>query len=170
MAEKDVIIKEKLKYTGYGNFKDIYNYAYDWLKGELYTVTEDNYVEKIKGSSKELEIAWKAAKKLTDYFKIEIDIKWKILGMEDVEVEVDGKKKKMNKFAEIKIELKGNLIKDYTSQWNKSVATKFFKEIYNKYVIPARTDQMKVKTEEDVKNFKEEIKAFLELTGKRQSV
>ena len=167
MAEKDVIIKEKLKYTGYGDFKDIYNYTFDWLKGELYSITEDQYVEKVKGSSKEIEIAWKAAKKLTDYFKIELDIKWRILGMEDVEVEIDGKKKKMNKFAEIKIEIKGNLIKDYTSQWNKSAATKFFKEVYNKYVIPARTEKMKEQVEDEVKNFKEEIKALLELTGKR---
>lgn len=167
MAEKDVIIKEKLKYTGYGDFKDIYNYAHDWLKGELYSVTEDNYGEKIKGNSKELDIAWKASKKLTDYFKVEMDVKWKVLGMEDVEVEIDGKKKKMNKFAEIKIELKGSLVRDHSNQWNKSATTKFFKEIYNKYVIPSRTTQMEDKIEDDVKNLKDEIKAFLELSGKR---
>ncbi len=167
MAEKDVIIKEKLKYTGYGDFKDIYNYAHDWLRGELYSVTEDNYGEKVKGNSKELDIAWKASKKLTDYFKVEIDVKWKVLGMEDVEVEIDGKKKKTNKFAEIKIELKGTLIKDHTNQWNKSATIKFFKEIYNKYVIPARTDQMEDKIKDEVIDFKEEMKAFLELSGKR---
>lgn len=167
MAEKDIIIKEKIKYSGYGDFGNTYKYAHDWWKNEQYNVTEENYTEKVKGSAKEIEIAWKASKKITDYFKVDVDMKWRILGMEDVEVEVDGKKKKMNKFVELGIEIKGTLVKDYTNVWNKSAITKFFKEIYNKFVIPTRTDQMKDKVETDVQNFKEEMKALLELTGKK---
>lgn len=167
MAEKDVVIKEAIKYAGYGDFKNMYSYAHDWLKGEGYSVVEDSYTEKVKGNSKEIEVVWKAAKKITDYFKSELDIKWRILGMEDVEVEIDGKKKKMNKFAEVKIEAKGTLVHDYTNQWNKSATTNFFKSIYNKYVIPERTEKMKDKIEGDIQNFKEEMKALLELSGKK---
>ena len=167
MAEKDVVLKEKVKYSGYSDFKNIYGYAHDWLKGELFTVVEEQYVEKVKGNAKDIDILWKASKKITDYFKIDLDIKWKVLGMEDVEVEIDGKKKKMNKFVEVSIEIKGVLVKDYTNQWNKSTTTKFFKEVYNKYVIPARTDKMKVDVENVVQEFKEEMKAILELTGKK---
>ena len=166
MAEKDTIIKEKVKYAGYGDFKNIYSYAHDWLKGEQYSVTEEQYIEKVKGSAKDIEIMWIASKKITDYFKIDINFKWKILAMEDVEVEVDGKKKKMNKFAELGIEIKGVLVKDYANNWKKSATTKFFKELYNKYIIPDRTNEMKLKVEKDVQDFKEEIKALLELTGK----
>lgn len=167
MAEKDVILKEKLKYAGYGNFKDIYSYVHDYVRDQHYTVIEESYTEKVKGSAKDIEIMWKASKSITDYFKVEIDFKWKILGMEDVEVEIEGKKKKMNKFVELQIEMKGTLVKDYSNQWNKSATTKFFKEVYNKYVIPGRTNDMKKKVEEDVQTFKEEIKALLELTGKK---
>ena len=166
MAEKDVVIKEVIKYAGYGDFKNFYSYAHDCLKGEKYSVTEDSYTEKVKGSSKEVEIAWTASKKLTDYFKVEIGVKWRILGMEDVDVEIDGKKKKMNKFAEVKIEAKGTLIHDYSNQWNKNAQTNFFKSLYNKYIIPDRTEQMKDKVEQDIKDFKEEMKALMELTGK----
>ncbi len=167
MVEKDIVIKEKVKYSGYGDLKTIYGYAHDWLKGEQFTVVEENYTEKVKSAGKDIDILWRASKKITDYFKIDLDIKWKILLMEEVEVEVDGKKKKMNKFGEIAIETKGLLIKDYTNQWNKSAATKFFKELYNKYVIPARTEKMKTQVEEIVQTFKEEMKAIMELTGKK---
>ena len=167
MAEKDIVIKEKVKYVGYGDLKTIYSYAHDWLKGELYSIVEEQYVEKVKGNAKDIDILWTASKKITDYFKIDLTLRWRILGMEDVEVEIDGKKKKMNKFNEISIELKGTLVKDYTNQWNKSATTKFFKEIYNKYVIPARTDKMKDEVEKVVQDFKEEMKALLELTGKK---
>ena len=73
----------------------------------------------------------------------------------------------MNKFIEVGIEIKGVLIRDYANQWNKSGTTKFFKEIYNKYVIPGRTQDMKDKIEKDVQDFKEEMKALLDLTGKK---
>ncbi|MBM3232177.1 hypothetical protein FJZ21_02250 [Candidatus Pacearchaeota archaeon] len=167
MAEKDLILKEKVKYVGYGKFSDAYSYAHDWLRQEQYTVVEEQYTEKVKGSSKDLDIVWKATKKITDYFKIELDLKWKILGMEDVEVEIDGKKKKMNKWTELAIDIKGTLVKDYKNEWNKSATTKFFKEIYNKFVIPSRTEQMKDKVEDIVQNFKEEMKALFELSGKK---
>ncbi len=167
MAERDVIIKEVIKYAGYGNFNNMYSYAHDWLKGEKYNITEDQYVEKVKGSSKEVEVYWTASKKITDYFKAELGVKWRILGMEDVEVEIDGKKKKMNKFVEVKIDIKGTLIHDHSNQWNKTSQTNFLKALYNKYIIPERTEQMKNKVEDDVKDFKEEMKALLELTGKK---
>jgi len=167
MVERDVILKEKVKFVGYAKFSDLYSYAFDWVKGEGYTIIEDTYTEKVKGNAKDLEIAWKASKKITDYFKVEIDFKWRIFGMEDVEVEIEGKKKKMNKFVELGIEIKGTLAKDFANQWNTSGATKFFKEIYNKYVIPGRTIQMEEKVGKDVQDFKEEVKAFLELTGKK---
>ncbi|MBS3081905.1 hypothetical protein J4416_03150 [Candidatus Pacearchaeota archaeon] len=167
MAEKDSVIKEKVKYSGYGDFKSLYSYAYDWLKQENYTIVEELYNEKVKGNAKDLELMWRASRDITDYFRVELELKWRILGMEDVEVEVEGKKKKMNKFIEVGIEIKGVLIRDYANQWNKSGTTKFFKEIYNKYVIPGRTQDMKDKIEKDVQDFKEEMKALLDLTGKK---
>ena len=169
MAEKDVIIKEVIKYAGYGDFKELYNYAHDWLKNEKYSVTEDQYTEKVKGSSKEIEIKWSASKKVTDYFKSELNVSWRILGMETVDVEVDGKTKKMDKFAEVKIDIKGTLVHDHSNQWNKTSQTNFLKALYNKYIIPERTEQMKQNVvEKDVKDFKEEIKALLELTGRNK--
>ena len=88
MAEKDSVIKEKVKYSGYGDFKSLYSYAYDWLKQENYTIVEELYNEKVKGNPKDLELMWRASRDITDYFRVELELKWRILGMEDVEVEV----------------------------------------------------------------------------------
>lgn len=167
MVEKDTILKEKVWYVGICNIKDIYNYAYEWLKDEDYFIIEDKYKETAKGDSKDMEIMWKCNKKITDYFRINIEIFWKILGMIDVEVEIDGKKKKMNKVAELTATIKGVLEKDYTSDWGATGFHKFLKEAYNKYIIPSRTEEMEVKTAEIVQDLAEEIKAMLEFTGKR---
>jgi D-hexose-6-phosphate mutarotase len=166
MSEKDIIVKEQLKYSGFGDFKAIYNYAHDWLKNEEFSISEDKYQEKIKGDAKEIEIVWKISRKLTDYFKIEGDVKIKIDGMKDVEVQIDGKKKKMNEFQTFTMDVKGTLVKDYQNKWA-SPSSKFFKELYDKYIIPNRTEKMEAKVEETIQKFKDEIKAILELTGKR---
>jgi len=167
MVEKDTIIKEAVKFAGIGDFKGAYNHAYEWLKEEEFSITEENYVEKVSGDGKDIEIAWTAARTLTDYFKISLSIKWRILGMSDVEAEIDGKKKKMNKFAEIKIDTKGVLVKDYDSKWEKTGMLKFLKDIYQKYVIPGRTKEKEGQVAEIVQDFKEEMKAFFALTGKK---
>jgi hypothetical protein len=41
------------------------------------------------------------------------------------------------------------------------------KDVYNKYVIPGRILNMRMRVEDDVRTFKDELKAFLELSGKR---
>ena len=167
MVEKDTIVKEKLKYSGLMDLEQAYKFAYDWLKKEDLNVIEDEYSEKVKSNGKELEIKWTASKKLTDYFKSTYSLKWRILGLSDVEVEIEGKKKKMNKVADLSIELKGVLEKDYSNKWEGSAFNKFIKDVYNKYVIPQRTDQKEDQVRDTVQNFKEEMKAFLELTGRK---
>ncbi|MCH7568061.1 MAG: hypothetical protein IIA87_01440 [Nanoarchaeota archaeon] len=167
MVEKDIILKEDVRYSGFGNFKKSYEYAHDWLKGELFRITEDSYNEKLTGNEKEIEVKWIASKKITDYFRITLRIRWKILKMTDVEVEIDGKKEEMNKFQEIKIEIKGVLEKDYSTKWQPSPIYRFFKEVYHKYIIPSRTLEKEDQVREIVQDFKDEMKAFFDLTARR---
>jgi hypothetical protein len=166
MADKEQIIKEKVSNSGYFDFTGLYSYAHSWFKDEGYGVDEEKYTEKVKGSSRDINIEWKATKKQSDYFKFEYSIKFEIKELTEVEVETDGKKKKMNK-GSLEIEVKGVLIKDYDSKWESSPFNKFMRDVYNKYVIPSRVNDMKDRVANDVKNFKEEIKAYLELTGRR---
>jgi len=118
MVERDTILKEKVWYVGIADFKEYYEYAWDWLtQEEDYIIIEEKYKEKHIESGKDMEIRWKATKEITDYFKIALDIAWKVLGSNDVEVETNGKKKKMQKMAECTITIKGILEKDYSNKW-----------------------------------------------------
>jgi hypothetical protein len=166
MADKNLLLKEKVEESGLFDYSGLYGYAHGWLKENGYGVSEDKYSEKIGASSKDIDIEWKASKKITDYFKIEHSIKFEIKGMSDVEVEIDGKKKKTNK-GKVAIEIKTILINDYKSNWESSPFMKFLRDIYDKYIIPNRNDQMAGQASGDALAFKEEMKAFLELSGRR---
>lgn len=165
MVEKETILKEKLKFKGITNFKNLYNFMHDWLKEEEFDVTEESYSEKVKGATKEIEILWSIARKLTDYYEVKGNVKIKITNLKEVEVEISGKRKTMEEL-EFELEIKGVLVRDWDNQWA-SPTTKFFKELYDKYVVKSRTLEMKERVGSIVQEFKEQVKAYLELTGKR---
>lgn len=166
MAERDLIIRERVDHSGIFDFKAFYNYAHSWFKEEGYGVVEDKYSEKVSGNARDIVITWIISKKLSNYFKVEMKVEFEISGLTDVEVEIDGQKKKMNR-GKVKGDIKAALTKDPDSKWDVNALYRFMRDIYNKYVIPGRIESMQDHVREDVITFKEELKAFLELSGRR---
>lgn len=167
MAEKEQIIKEKVEHSGLFDFKGFYSFTHSWLKEESYDVVEEKYSENVSGSARNINFEWSATKTLSDYFKRELKLKFDIKELVEVEVDIDGKKKKMNK-GKVSLEVKGSLIKDPDSNWESSPFYRFLRDIYNKYVVPGRIDNMSGLTAGDVVSLKEEVKAYLELSGRRK--
>ena len=166
MAEKEQVIKEKVEHSGYFDFKGFYSFAHSWLKEENYGVEEEKYSETVSGDSRNIVFEWKATKTLSDYFKNELKMRFEVKELKDVEVEVDGKKKKMNK-GKLTVEVKGNLIRDPGSKWDITPWYRFLRDVYNKYIIASRVEGSSDRIAGDVIKFKEEIKAYLELSGRR---
>jgi len=93
MAEKDTLFSSKVKYSGVFSFSEFYQFAYDWLDQETGVgISEDKYAEKLKGNSKDIDVEWTGTRKATDYFKFEIKVKIKIVGLTNVEIEQNGTK------------------------------------------------------------------------------
>jgi len=167
MSEKDKVFSNKTKYKGVFSFPDFYQFAYDWLKDETgLLLSEDKYKEKLAGDSKNLEIEWTGRRDMTDYFRFEMKVLFRIIGMTNVEVMQDGKKVKANK-GEVEMKIEGSLIRDYKSKFEKSGVHKFLRAIYEKGVIAARVEQFEVKIIEDCNEFLSQVKAYLDLEGKR---
>ena len=74
----------------------------------------------------------------------------------------------MNKFGEIKIQIKGILEKDYQGNWERTGWYRFLRDVYSKYIIPARTDRREIDTINRTQEFKDEMKAYFELQGIRE--
>jgi len=167
MAEKDRLFKTKLKHKGIFDFKDTYSMVYDWLTNEGYDINEKIYKENIgAGGAKEIEIEWVALRKVSDYFRFIIKIKFHIIGMTDVEVEIDGKKEKMNK-GQFEFTIQGVLEKDWESRWENNPFFKFLRTMYDRYLIPSRIESYEGKLIGEVDEIVAQIKAFLNLQGKK---
>ncbi|MBU1104071.1 MAG: hypothetical protein KJ600_05955 [Nanoarchaeota archaeon] len=166
MAEKEQIVKEKVEHNGLFDFASFYSFAHQWFKEGGFGVTEEKYAEKTSGSSRDIDIEWKAMKDVSDYFKFEFKIKFEVKGLSDVEVEIDGEKKAMNK-GKVSVDITGVLILDKDGKWETSPFSRFMRDVYNKYVVPARVAGMREEVSGNAQSFKEEIKAFLDMVGKR---
>jgi len=167
MAEKDKLFSSKIKYNGVVNFADFYKFCYEWLRDETgLLLSEDKYAEKIIGDSKNIDVEWTGYRNLTDYFRFEAKVVFRVIGLTNVEITEGAKKTKTNK-GSVEVGIKGNLVRDYDGKFEKSAFQKFLRGIYEKFVIAARVEQFQEKIISDCDEFLAQAKAYLDLIGKR---
>lgn len=167
MAEKDKVFTSKVKYNGIFDFADFYKFCYQWLKEEMeLSLSENKYAEKLSGDSKNIDIEWVGTREVTDYFKFEAKVKFRILGLTNVEITQNGRKKKINS-GSVEIEVTGTLIRDYKGRFEKTGFQKFLRAIYEKAVIPSRIKEFQDKVFGECDEFLAQAKAYLDLEGKK---
>lgn len=166
MSEKEKIFSSKVKYGEIFNFAEYYKFCYDWIVDEGFNVTEDKYVEKLKGDAKEIDVEWTCKKKITDYFQFELKVKFKVMNMKKIELAYGGGKINTNK-GTVETSITGTLIRDYDSKFETSGFLKFLRGIYEKWVIPSRIDEFEDKLADLCNNFLEQAKSYLDIEGKK---
>ena len=167
MAEKETIFSSSIKYDGVFSFKDFYKFCYEWLTEQTgLKIVEDEYSEKIIGDAKDIEVKWTGTVKMTDYFKFEAKVKFRILGLKKVEVTQNGVKFGSNK-GKIKISVKGTLIRDYNGKFETTATKKFMRSIYEKWVIPSRIEQFEDEIIGGSDEFLAQAKSWFDLEGKK---
>jgi len=167
MAEKDKIFSSKIKYDGVLSFKELYKFCYQWLTEETgLDVIENKYSEKISGDSKNIKVKWSGSRKVTDYFKFDIDVDFEVSNLTTIEIQRDNRKIKTNK-GSIEISIKGTLIRDYEGKFEKTSTQKFMRGIYEKWVIYSRIKEYEGKLVGDCDEFLSQAKAFLDLEARK---
>ena len=165
MAQKKEVYKENMKQTGHWKYTSLYDMLFNWLKDANYDLTEDLYNEKLQSNGKEVIIRWTAEKKITDYFKYQIKLDWHILGMKDVEVEIDDKKVSTNK-GEVELVFKGTVIRDYEKRWEDKPSLKFMRSIYEKHIIRKSVKEYEDDLEDETKELISDTKEFLRIPAR----
>ena len=167
MAEKETVFSSKMKYNGIFPFSNFYKFCYEWLTAETgLKISEDKYAEKLIGTSKDIEIEWTGTRKLTDYFKLEAKVKFRILALTNVDIDQNGVKVSTNK-GSVEVGIKGIIVKDYEGKFETTGFRKFLRSVYEKWIIPSVVDEFETKIIEDCDEFLGQAKAYLDLEGKK---
>lgn len=165
MGDKETVFEQSIKYKGFFKYSELYEYFYGLLKGMGMSVSEDEYVEKIGGGGKDIEVSWKASKSVSDYFKNHMSVKISVSGLSDAEVNVNGKNEKTNS-GSLKVKVSAELERDYESEWEKKPSLKIWRGIYDKYIIRTTNEEYAGKLAGKAAGFVAEVKAYLNLEGK----
>ncbi|MEM3074666.1 MAG: hypothetical protein QW727_01865 [Candidatus Pacearchaeota archaeon] len=166
MSEKDKVKEQKVKWKGIFDFKEIYQFMYRRLNEEGYSVEEQKYQEEVKGDEKDIEITWVATKNISDYFKNEIKLSFRILGLKKIEAEKNGKRIKTNEGG-FEVKITGSLVKDYENRWENNPTMKFLRGVYDKYIVEGTINRYKRNIVNDIDDLTENTKAFLTIEGKK---
>ena len=162
MPDKDPIIKEgKVKYSGPFDLELLYKKLQEWIRRARFKPPQEKrYVERVKPFGKIVDIAWETSKaQLDEYLKMELEVRFLIVGLSDIEVDQGGKKVKLQK-ADLEITFSSALVRNAKSEWtDKSVMRK----LYERYIIPDKVEYYKIELYKDTEKVMDETKNFLAL-------
>jgi len=164
MTEKEIVAKDlKIKQKSVFDMGELYSVMFNWFGQHNYDFQEKQYLEKKNANgSRDLEIIWIATKKINDYFKFQIEVKFRPVMLTDVEVEIDGKKVGMNK-GNNEIIFNAALLKDYEGKWDNNPLKRFMREVYDTYIIRDRIGDYKGELYAEIYELVDEVKAFLNM-------
>lgn len=153
----------KVKYSGIFKMSDIYRVAHSLLIDMRYIIEETKYREKVgQGGSREIEIKWHATKEFDDYTRYRITLSWLVLGLNDVEIEKEGTKVKMNN-GTIELTINSYLETDYEGRWETHPITRFFKGLHDKYLYRRTYLDYQERIYKEAYKLENELKAFFNL-------
>lgn len=162
MAEKDRITEMKVKHSGLFDFREAYSFLYTLLTDMGYGVEEKVYSEKTKGDQKDIEITWAAKRSVSDYFRFEMKVDFRIMRMVNVDVTKDGVKASVNK-GDFEVKIGAFLERDYESRWENTAFLRFLRGIYDKYVIKSTREGYEDKVYGEAEGLTQQLKAYLAL-------
>ncbi len=163
MSEVRIIVDGlSLNYEGLFNVKDFYMMIdrFFWEKG--YDKREINNLEKVEPEGKYIELELQPYKKLSDYAKIIIRIFIRMFDIKEVEIEVDGKKVKVNQ-GRLEILLDGFLETDYEGRWESKPSFVFIRTVFDKFIFKTYVGKHEGLLESEVNQLKTQMKSFLNL-------
>ncbi|MBU2639762.1 MAG: hypothetical protein KKG75_03610 [Nanoarchaeota archaeon] len=164
MSERDFIIKNlKIKQRALFDMGELYKVMFRWFSRNNYDFQEKEYLEaQMEGGAKKLEIGWYSYKKISDYIKFHIDVKFLIIGLTSAEIEVGNVKRKTNQ-GDLEMRFDAWIEYDYEGKYEKSPLLKVFRDLYNKYIIKSRIEGYEAQIHEEIYELVAEIKSFLNL-------
>lgn len=122
----------RIHYRGIFDLQGLYRMMREWFNEKNFDFYETLHKAKIP----ELELEWKAERKMTGYIRHYCYISFHFWGLHDIEVVVDGVKKKMNE-ARVTITFDAEIKTDYEESWEveKSGMRAKLKYFYENFMI-----------------------------------
>jgi hypothetical protein len=150
----------KFSYEGLFDAGELYSVISSWFFEKKYDWYEKLNQEQVTPKGKQIRIILEPWKNVSDYYKLQIRVKLHMHDINDVEVEIDKQKVKLN-HGVIRITYDGYLIADRHGRWNNKPFMWFLSLIFDKYFFKDYFRKFKTWVEGDVEDLHEKVKNYL---------
>ncbi len=159
--EETLYSDAKVKYNGIFDLSLLYKRLRGWYMNSGYGEPKEiKYAEKVKPDGKQLEIVWEASKKEeADYFELWQGVKFYVTRLNEVEVDKDGQKLKLDK-CNIELTFSSKIIMNANKKWDES---SLMFRLYERFIIKYRVEELKIDAFRDTTKMMDEVKNFLNL-------
>ena len=133
MAEKTRVIERHVVYSGLFNYRELFRLIDFWYRDKFYDKKEKLTAKMEHPDGNHFSFHFEPWKKVTDYYKIQTYIDLVGTGIKEVEVEIDGKKVRLN-HGKIEVMIVGNLISDYEGKLMSRGIYQLMHTLFDRYV------------------------------------
>ena len=160
MAEIDYLLKGvKISVDDVVNIKALYNFLRRWINKMGYDFYEKEHIEDMKPEDiRNLNVKMESEKKVDDYTKFHIELRMKGNGLKAVM-----RDKELCASGTVSISFDVFLENDYEGKGDKPFYRKFFRTVYDKYVVTERYEKNVSELKDEANDLINKTKAFLKL-------
>lgn len=163
MAERNILVDGKsVGYEGLMDVKKLGATINHWINEHGYVPVESSNLEQVFEGGKEISVDLSPFKKFGDYVKSEISISVSLRDLKEVEVEMNGVKRKLWK-GKAKFSFTAILITDYEHRWNEKPAHFFFRTLIDKFILKSHVSHAEKQCIADTESLIDEIRSFLNM-------
>ncbi|RJQ19325.1 hypothetical protein C4580_05305 [Candidatus Woesearchaeota archaeon] len=123
-----------IRHRGFFNYNELLTSIQGWYSQYDFTFQVSELKQKMGDTGFEVRGIYEADKKITNYIKYHIKIRFTILNMKDVELAEDGKKKKMQE-GTVWAEISSELETDWQGRYKGHKFTEWMGEVLEKYIL-----------------------------------
>lgn len=129
-ASPQKVMFHKIEQHGLYDLNRLYSEMKKWFMDNNYIYTEKENTTNVKDKGTEVKMMMSGERKVTDYFKFEIEVKFLIIEMEKVKY-----KDKLLDRGKLLAFITATMYLDYRHKWAKNKLSKFLRFIYNNFLI-----------------------------------
>ncbi|MBI4159176.1 hypothetical protein HY500_02865 [Candidatus Woesearchaeota archaeon] len=157
MAETDYVISGiMIKKSGFIDLRETYALMKQWFFQRRYDFMEKEYSDRDFEDGKTVSIKWSSEKKVDDYAKMVMNITFSGNKLEDVKV---GNRNLLK--GNVSILFESYVYKDYEDNWEKNPATKFIREVFDKFIAKQHFDNIHKDLMAETYSLFDEVKRYL---------
>jgi len=152
----------RIRYNGLVDLGEFFRFAREWFNTHKYLFVERSAKHKYGSGGLDKEYEWVADKKVYDYLRYDLLIRFRIKDIIDVEVIREGEKQKLQQ-CRMAIEFEGKLTYDPFGRFGKGLFGQNLQAIYHRFyskqdIINKWEDQF----EQQIKDLQKELEKFLQ--------